>query len=145
MFFKTRLISKVDEIRLIKAIQLAELKTSGEVRVHIVKHCKTDAINECKIAFEKLKMFETSERNGILFYLAISSKQFAVWGDEGIHQKVHQQFWDDITKEAIGLFKQDKLIEGLESAIHHCGEQLQHHFPYNSTTDKNELSNNISY
>ena len=40
MFLKKRLLSAADDARLIKAIQLAESKTSGEIRVHIEKTCK---------------------------------------------------------------------------------------------------------
>ncbi len=143
-WFKFRLISKSDEIRLIKAIQLAELQTSGEIRVHLDKKCKTDAMSECKFYFEKLNMHKTKERNGILFYVAIKSKSFAVWGDEGIHQKVNQQFWDTLKNSSIALFKQNKFIEALETSIHSCGQQLKTYFPFDKS-DTNELPNDISY
>lgn len=144
MFFKKRLVSQADEVRLIKAIQLAELKTSGEVRVHIEKTCKGDALEECKKQFAKLNMHQTKDRNGILFFLAINSKSFAVWGDEGIHQKVSDEFWKSITDCAIDYFKQNDLLTGLEKAIEMCGEKLKLHFPIEAD-DKNELSNEISY
>jgi uncharacterized membrane protein len=144
MFFKKRLVSAADEIRLIKAIQLAELKTSGEVRVHIEKTCKGDSLEECKKQFVKLKMHQTKDRNGILFFLAINSKSFAVWGDEGIHQKVSDEFWKSITDCAISYFKQNDLMTGIEKAVELCGEKLKIHFPIEAD-DKNELSNEISY
>lgn len=144
MFFNKRLVSAADEIRLIKAIQLAELKTSGEVRIHIEKTCKSDALEECKKQFVKLNMHQTKDRNGILFFLAINSKSFAVWGDEGIHQKVSDEFWKSITDCAIGYFKQNDLMTGIEKAVELCGEKLKMHFPIEAD-DKNELSNEISY
>jgi uncharacterized membrane protein len=144
VLFKKRLISKTDEARLIKAIQAAELQTSGEIRVHIEKFCKTDPLEECKKKFTELNMHETKDRNGILFYLAINSKSFAVWGDEGIHQNVDDAFWKSITDCAIGYFKQDELLIGIEKAVELCGEKLKLHFPL-QVNDKNELSNDISY
>lgn len=144
MLFKKKLISSSDEKRLLKAIQLAELQTSGEIRVHIEKTCKGDALEECRKKFEHLKMHETKDRNGILFYLAIQSKSFAVWGDEGIHQKVNDEFWKSITDCAISYFKKNELLLGIEKAVEMCGEKLKAHFPLQSD-DKNELSNNISY
>lgn len=144
MFFKKKLITPEQEERLIKAIQLAELQTSGEVRVHVEKTCKGDALDACKKQFAKLNMHQTKDRNGILFYLAINSKSFAVWGDEGIHQKVSDEFWKSITDCAIGYFKQDQLITGIEKAVELCGEKLKQHFPLQAD-DKNELSNEISY
>lgn len=144
MFLKKRLVSPADEIRLINAIQLAELKTSGEIRVHIEKTCKNDPLEECKKHFARLNMHQTQDRNGILFFLAINSKSFAVWGDEGIHQKVSDEFWKSITDCAIGYFKQTDLITGIEKAVELCGEKLKLHFPI-ETDDKNELPNTISY
>lgn len=144
MFFKKKILSVSDEARLIKAIQLAELKTSGEVRIHLEKTIKGDALDECKKKFTELNMHQTKDRNGILFYLAINSKSFAVWGDEGIHQKVSDEFWKSITDCAIGYFKQNDLITGIEKSVELCGEKLKIHFPL-QTDDKNELSNDISY
>ncbi len=144
MFFKKRLISPNDETRLIQAIRLAELKTSGEIRVHIEEKCNGDVVEACKKQFGKLNMHQTKDRNGILFFLAVKSKSFAVWGDEGIHQKVSDEFWNSITECAIGYFKQNDLVTGMEKAIEMCGEKLKLHFPI-ATDDKNELSNEISY
>lgn len=144
MFFKKKLISPSDEARLIKAIQSAELQTSGEIRVHLEKTCKGDALEECKKKFTELNMHQTKDRNGILFFLAINSKSFAVWGDEGIHQKVTDEFWKSITECAISYFKQNDLMTGIEKSVELCGEKLKQHFPL-QTDDKNELSNDISY
>lgn len=144
MFFKKRLLSANDDARLIKAIQSAEAKTSGEIRVHIEKTCKGDAIEECKKHFARLNMHQTKDRNGILFFLAIESKSFAVWGDEGIHQKVSDEFWKSISDCAISYFKQKDYVTGIEKAVELCGEKLKLHFPIEAD-DKNELSNTISY
>ena len=144
MFLKKRLLSADEDARLIKAIQLAEFKTSGEIRVHIEKICKGDALEECKKQFSKLNMHQTKDRNGILFFLAIGSKSFAVWGDEAIHQKVSDEFWKSITDCAIDYFKQNDYVTGIEKAVELCGEKLKTHFPIEAD-DKNELSNTISY
>jgi uncharacterized membrane protein len=144
MFFKKKLFSPAEEARLIKAIQFAELKTSGEIRVHIEKNCKANVLDDCKQKFTELNMHQTKYRNGILFYLALNSKSFAVWGDEGIHEKVSDDFWKSITNVAISYFKQNDLITGLEKSIELCGDKLKIHFPID-TDDKNELSNEISY
>ena len=144
MFFKKKLLSSSDETRLIKAIQLAELQTSGEIRVHIEKTTNGDPLEECKKKFTELNMHQTKDRNGILFYLAINSKSFAVWGDEGIHQKVNDEFWKSITDCSISYFKQNDFITGLEKSVEVCGEKLKLYFPL-ATDDKNELPNEISY
>jgi len=145
MLFNKKLLSASDEARLITAIKGAEFKTSGEIRVHIEKSIVgDDVIDAAHKMFDKLNMHHTKDRNGILFYLAIKSKKFAVWGDEGIHQKVNDEFWNSISACAISYFKQNDIITGLEKSIELCGEQLKHHFPI-EVDDTNELSNEISY
>lgn len=144
MFFLKKILNSSEEQMLLDAINEAENKTSGEIRVHIEYKAKGDIIELCKQKFEELKMHETKDRNGILFYLAVNTKSFAVWGDEGIHQKVTQTFWDSITHIALSNFKEGDFIKGLHSAIHSCGEQLKTHFPIQAD-DKDELTNEISY
>ncbi len=142
--FNKKLFSPSEEERLMKAIKLAEQKTSGEIRVHIESKHKLEPVKRAQDVFIALNMNQTKERNGILFYLDIHSKQFAVWGDEGIHQKVSQAFWDEISEVCITNFKKDQFIEGLEAAINLCGDKLKLHFPLQAD-DTNELSDEISY
>ena len=142
--FKKKLLSSREEACLINAIKLAEQKTSGEIRVHIESKHSSEPTKRAKEIFGKLNMHETKERNGILFYLALHSKQFAVWGDEGIHQKVSQEFWDEISEVCISKFKSNLMIEGLEAGITLCGDKLKLYFPLQSD-DHNELKNDISY
>lgn len=144
MFFRKKLLSPLEEQRLIRAIQEAELMTSGEIRVHIEHVCKEDPLTTCKKKFEELQMHKTKERNGILLYLAIKSKSFAVWGDEGIHQNVNDEFWENIKDCALTHFKSGNLLLGMETVVKLCGEKLKFYFPIQSD-DKNELPNDITY
>jgi uncharacterized membrane protein len=130
---------------IIFAIMEAEKNTSGEIRVHIESKCSGDPINHAIKVFNQLKMHETKNRNGILFYVALDSHSFALIGDQGIHVNVGQDFWDSTTNIVIGKFKSGKLVEGLIEGINHCGEQLKKYFPHQGKEDKNELSNEISF
>lgn len=144
MLFKKKALSKEQEKRLIEAIQKAELKTSGEIRVHF-DTVKVDApIERAKLIFAKLKMDQTELRNGILFYINLDARQFAIWGDEGINAKVPENFWDGIKDTALNRFKENKISEGLEICISMCGDKLKQYFPLGNA-DKNELKNDISY
>ena len=89
-------------------------------------------------------MHETAERNGVLFYLAVKDRKFAIIGDEGINQKVPLDFWDHIKSDMSRSFKEGLFTEGLCNAIKEAGKQLKAHFPY-SHDDKNELSDEISF
>lgn len=126
------------------AIAAAEAKTSGEVRVHIEKTSSGDALSEAEKWFGKLGMHKTQDRNGILIYLAVESRVFAIYGDKGIHEKVHQEFWNEISHDLESKFREGLFTEGLTETIYRIGEQLQKYFPL-SANDKDELTNDVSF
>jgi len=126
------------------AIRVAETNTSGEIRVHIEKNCKEDVLDRAAYIFKKLEIHKTELRNGVLFYLAIEDRKFAILGDAGINQKVPMDFWDKIKENAIANFKEGQFAKGLTDGILKAGEQLKAHFPYQKD-DVNELSDEISF
>jgi uncharacterized membrane protein len=131
--------------QILKEISEAELDTSGEIRVHIENHCKSsDAMVRGVELFHRLHMNKTAQRNGVLFYLAVKDKKFAIVGDEGINNKLPADFWDVIKTEMSTSFKEGRFTEGLCKAIDQAGKQLKSHFPYQKD-DKNELSDEISF
>jgi len=138
-----KFFSKEEEQNLVSAIQKAELLTSGEIRVHLARKCKNSVYGEATKIFEKLGMTKTAERNGVLFFLSLQEKKFAVIGDIGIHQKISPHFWDKIRDILQENFKKGDFIKGLTEGIHTCGVQLAQHFP-RKLDDKNELSDDIS-
>lgn len=94
--------------------------------------------------FEKLEMHKTELRNGVLFYLSISDRKFAILGDAGINAVTPDNFWEEIKEAVINHFKDEKYSEGLSTGIKMAGKALQEHFPYQKD-DVNELSDEISY
>ena len=132
--------------QLVAAIQKAEQRTSGEVRLFIESKCRfMDAVDRAKEIFIQLRMDKTELRNATLIYIAIDDKQAAVIGDEGIHQKVGQEYWKREVSKMLQQFRAERLVDGICIAITDLGEALQHHFPYNSDTDKNELPDEIIF
>lgn len=132
--------------QLIDAIQKAEQRTSGEVRLFIESRCRfMDAVDRAREIFFQLEMERTELRNATLVYIAVEDKQTAVFGDEGIHQKVGADYWKGIVQKMLFEFRQEKLVDGICTAIGQLGEALAHHFPYNSDTDKNELPDDIVF
>lgn len=136
--------SEENKLQITNAIRAAESNTSGEIRVHIEKHCKEDVLDRAAFIFEKLKMHKTELRNGVLFYLAIEDHKFAILGDSGINQKVPDNFWEEIKEEMARNFREGNFTEGLSSGVRKAGEQLKQHFPYQQD-DVNELSDEISF
>lgn len=136
--------SKEQKQRLNEAIKTAEKNTSGEIRVHIEQKCGVDVLDRAAYLFGQLKMYKTDLRNGVLFYLAISDRKFAILGDAGINSKVPVGFWDEIKSEMLENFKKGAFTEGLEKGIIKAGIQLKNHFPV-SLDDENELDDEITF
>jgi uncharacterized membrane protein len=136
--------SKDEKTQIKKAILNAELDTSGEIRVHIENECRGDVLDRASYIFEKLGMVKTELHNGVLFYLAVKSKKFAIIGDAGINKEVPENFWEEIKAIMAEKFKDGKFTEGLVSGIDMAGMRLKKHFPYH-IDDINELSDDISF
>ena len=131
------------EYDLIKVIREAEKNTSGELRIHIENNTEKPTLERAKEVFLYLKMNETKERNGILIYLGIGSKQVAIVGDVGIDALVSDNFWEDEIQLMKKLFVQNDFETGLSETITRIGEKLKLFFPYKED-DTNELSDSIS-
>ncbi len=129
---------------IVNAIKQAELNTSGEIRVHIESKSKESVLDRAADVFAMLKMHLTEQRNGVLFYLATSDKQFAILGDAGINEKVPNDFWETIKDMMQQHFKNGELALGLAKGIEMAGEKLKEFFPYQSD-DVNELPDEISF
>jgi uncharacterized membrane protein len=136
-------LSKEDEQEIVQAIVSAEKNTSGEVRVHIEKHSNKTPLERAQEVFFELHMNETKDRNGVLFYVCVTDKKFAIIGDEGIDKVVESDFWDCTKDIVISNFKEANFKNGLVEGILRAGERLKKYFPYQSD-DQNELSNEIS-
>lgn len=129
---------------IIRAIRNAEMDTSGEIRLHLEESCGDDVLDRAADIFRKLEMHKTELRNGVLIYLAVKDRQFAIIGDVGINEKVPENFWDDIKEDMVANFKQGDFVKGLINAIATSGKELQHFFPRNAG-DINEMSDEISF
>jgi len=126
-----------------QAIAEAELCTSGEIRVHVESAFSGDILDKASAAFALLKMHKTAQRNGVLFFLGLKNRKFAILGDAGINHVVPADFWDNIKKVMEEYFSRSEFAEGLAAGVKMAGEQLKIHFPVQKD-DVNELSNEVT-
>ncbi|HET8809590.1 MAG TPA: TPM domain-containing protein [Flavobacteriaceae bacterium] len=139
-----KFLNKQDEEAIVDAIREAERKTSGEIRVHIERHTDKDPFDHAMEVFHQLKMDNTKLQNGVLIYLAIDDRNFVIMGDKGINDVVPTDFWETTKDLMVSHFKEGNFKQGLIDGILMAGKQLQDHFPWDSNTDTNELSDQIS-
>jgi uncharacterized membrane protein len=126
------------------AIEKAEQRTSGEIRVFIEDHSEDGPLDRAAYLFKKLGMGKTGLNNGVLIYVALLDRKFSIIGDHGIHARVGAGFWDHIKDKMTEHFKASRIFEGLMTAVHDSGEALATYFPYTSG-DRNELSNDVIF
>ncbi|WP_290796176.1 TPM domain-containing protein [Flavihumibacter sp. UBA7668] len=143
---KTRFFTHDEAARVLDAIRTAEKMTSGEIRVFVESRCKyVNPMDRAAELFWTLQMDHTQERNAVLIYIASKDHQVAIWGDDGIHAVAGPDFWKTEISMVVNHFRNNAYADGLIYAIHDIGQLLSTHFPYKSTTDKNELPDDIIF
>ncbi len=133
-----------EQQRIRTAIEDAEKHTSGQIRVCIEKTCSENVLDRAAKYFHQLDMHKTKLRNGVLIYVAVVDRKFAVIGDAGINKVVPPNFWDDTKDDMLEHFKAGNLIEGIVTGLAITGGHLQKYFPHKKG-DSNELSDDIAF
>ena len=123
-------LSKLEHDRILKAIRDAEAKTSGEIRVFIQRgKLNIDPLIAAQKKFQRLGMHQTPERNAILIFVAPRAHKFAVVGDQAIHEKCRDEFWQHIVEGMRKHFQNENFNDALVEAIKEIGKLLAAHFP----------------
>lgn len=130
---------------LVEVIRTSEAYSTGEIRVHI--DSSTDQVNSAEVAFKtfcELGMYKTRDRNAVLFHINFHQKYLTIIGDENIHQKVSQSFWDEIHDEMTSKFSQFQYFQAIKEAVLKTGVELKKYFPIHGD-NPDELSNEITF
>ena len=135
-------LARLDHDRIVRAIAAAEGKTSGEIRVFVQRGEITDPMAAARAQFDKLGMARTRERNGVLILVAPRAQKFAVIGDEGVHAKCGEAFWQQLIEAMRAHFKAENFTDALVHAIEQTGELLAQYFP-RRPNDRDELPNAV--
>ena len=135
-------IARLDDAKVLKAIDAAEQKSSGEIRVFVSHRRVEDPLAAAQAHFEKLGMTNTRRRNGVLLFFAPVTQKFAVIGDAGIHEKCGGTFWEEISREMEEHLNSSRFTEAVLAAIKKVGDILAVHFP-RDPADDDELPNQI--
>lgn len=142
---RSKLKQLVDGEAVRKAIEDAEGRSSGEIRVSVSTFFWGSVRKTAERAFVRLGMDQTARRNSILFFVVPSRRTFVVLGDEGIHAKVGQAFWDAVTAAMSARFKEGDFTGGLVLGITEAGRRLAEHFPSQGALDRNELPDAVDF
>lgn len=145
-----RFLSEEEFEAIVRAIVVAETKTSAEIRVHLERRVhhergqeRADALERARHVFAHLGMHRTAERHGVLIYLALEDRKLAIVGDESIHRRVGDHYWARVRDLMLEKLKVAAPRDAIVSAIHDVGRVLREHFP-KRPGDANELSDQVS-
>ena len=136
-------IRELEHDRIVAAIKKAEARTSGQVRVFLQRgKFEEDALERAQKKFIQLGMQKTAERNAVLIFVAPRMQKFAVVGDEGVHEKCGEKFWQELVARMREHFLREDFTEALLEAVEATGALLAKHFPRTGDS-KNELPDDV--
>lgn len=136
------MLNKEELQRIVESIQLAESHTSAEIRVCVARQCKGDPLEAAFKKFHQLKMDTTQLRNGVLIYVSPSHHKAAIFGDQGIHDAVNGDFWDEALAKMLTHFKKGEITEGICKGVGKVGELIKSRYPV-LENDVNELGDEV--
>jgi len=137
-------LSANESARVAAAIDEVERRTSAELKVVVVRHCWTDINKKAAAIFRKLGLDRTEERSCVLVLLVTTNREFLIHGDEGIHAKVPEGFWDAVRDTMQGHFAGGRFAEGLCEGVRLIGERLTESSPRRAD-DVDEIPDGVAY
>ena len=142
------LFSEADLEAIAAAVAVAERETSGEIRVHLERRLPSgaspgDALPRATEIFTRLGMHATSERNGVLIYLAIEDRKLAIAGDAGVHARVGDEYWQRVRDAMVERLRRGEPRDAVLHAVTEVGQVLRRFFP-RRPDDRNELNDQVS-
>ncbi|HVU18810.1 MAG TPA: TPM domain-containing protein [Candidatus Didemnitutus sp.] len=135
--------ARLDRKSIEDAIRRAEACTSGEICVIIHEKPVADAVSFAQGEFVRRGLDRTRHRNAVLFLVAPRSRTFAVIGDEGVHRRCGDPFWQEVAAAMAQDFRNGDFTMGLVNGITRAGDLLARHFPPDSE-NPNELPDQVT-
>jgi uncharacterized membrane protein len=145
-----RMFSRADLDAIVEAVRDAERRTAAEIRVHIERRVGAgrgraphDVMARARDVFAALKMHETALRAGVLIYLALADHQLAIVGDDGIHARVGDGYWQGLRDRLVARLRGGAARDAVVQAVLDVGTVLAREFP-RRPDDVDELPNQVS-
>jgi uncharacterized membrane protein len=144
-----RLFTAADFAAIADTVERAEAATSAELRVHLERRVhrfpgqRADALRRARTVFTHLGMHLTAERHGVLIYLALEDRKLAIVGDEGIHRRVGETYWEAVRDLMVAKLRDGRALDAVLAGVTEVGRVLAEHFP-RRPDDRNELSDQVS-
>jgi uncharacterized membrane protein len=123
------ILSEQEKAVLQSSINAAERGTTGKIRVHIEKKAGKNPFEKARAVFESYGLNGYADRNCVLLYVSTEDRQFVVFADDGINEKVPEGFWKHVSDSVTGKMKEGQFSIGLTAAVSLTGNMLMEFFP----------------
>jgi len=137
-------LSRIDDGAVVAAIVRAEKKTSGQIRVFVSHHKVVNAVSAAQRHFLRLGMDRTRGHNAVLIFVAPKSRQFAIIGDQAVHERCGEEFWKRVAGEMTEYFRQSQWTRAIVHGVATAGSVLAEHFP-SEPGGGNELPDRVEH
>ena len=138
------LLTRSEAKQVAAAIDAAERKTSGEIKVVITRHCWTTLERKAAKIVEQCRSDHNAEHATVLILIVAANREFIIHGDPTINARVGQNFWDDVRDVMVDAFSQSAHARGLCDGIQLIADKLAAVLPACKTA-RSGLSDEIEY
>ena len=137
-----RMLSREELDRLSVKIAAAEQLTSAELCVVITRSSWLGIRNKARKLFLKYGLDKTTQRNAVMILVDTRSRELLIYGDDGVHQRVDEAFWNDVRDAMLEELRAGRLADALATGIRRVGEKLALLFPADAN-DRNEITHDV--
>ena len=88
--------------------------------------------------FERLEVYKTKERTGVLIFLIFEEHYFDIIADEGIFAKIPDDTWNKMEEKLRVEFRNKNYSVGVLALINEMGEVLSREFPTRAGADNDD-------
>lgn len=137
--------------RLQQRVAASEQRHSGEIRIYVeaglpLSYLWTDAPTRhitrqrALALFGKLRVWDTTNNNGVLIYLLLAEHAIELVADRGLNQVIEPQVWQAMVSRMSAAFRRGHFEDGLTQALEEVSALLVQHFPLGvGAVNPNEL------
>lgn len=98
-----------------------------------------DARRRAEQVFTQLRVWDTEQNTGVLFYVLLAEHRIEIVADRGIAARVKQAEWDAICRRMRDCYAQGQWREGSLEGIAAAHALLRRHFPSDGMDNPDEL------
>lgn len=115
----------------LRAITAIQSQVSCEIRVHLSRSLfEPDVFQRALHLFERYGLYQTTHHNGVLIYVNLRKKMFAVMADGELEQLLPSSYWEGLGENLRkDLLRGSSIEDALALMIGTLGVSLIQHFP----------------